>query len=127
PSLNATVILPAPSMTCALVRISPEASKMNPDPTPVDGTERGTYALRPADSTVSVTTAGLADSATATTASDEVTVTGVVETLVVVPVPAGVAVARSAAPNPVSSPTVPTDPTTADSIEMASRPASHRP
>ena len=34
---------------------------------------------------------------------------------------------RSAAPNPVSSPTVPTDPTTADSMETARTPASHRP
>ena len=76
PSLNVTVIWSLPSMTWWFVRMSPEASKTKPDPTPVDGTENGPYPAWPAESTVIVTTAGLADSATATTASEDETLAG---------------------------------------------------
>ena len=62
----------------------PEASKTKPDPTPVDGTENGPYPPWPAESTVIVTTAGLADSATATAASEAETLTGVIGALVFV-------------------------------------------
>ena len=102
--------------------MSPEASKTKPDPTPVDGTENGPYPASPAESTVIVTTLGLADSATATTASADETPAGVVALVFVAlagPVPV--------APRPVSSPTVPNEPTTADSMDTARTPASHRP
>ena len=46
--------------------MSPEASKTKPDPTPVDGIENGPKPCLAGRSTVIVTTAGLADSATAT-------------------------------------------------------------
>src|SRR5688572_32334192 len=105
----------------------PEASKTKPDPTPVDGTENGPYPPWPAASTVIVTTAGLADSATATAASEAETLTGVVEALVLAAPTGPVPAPRSVAPNPLSSPMVPTDPTTAESMETARTPASHRP
>jgi hypothetical protein len=74
---------------------------------------------------VSVTTAGLADSATATAASEEEMLTGVVVVPVAAPV-VGEVLGRSVMPRPVRRPTVPTDPTTADSSETARTPASHR-
>jgi hypothetical protein len=59
--------------------------------------------------------------------SEDETLTGVVEALVEVAGTVLVPVPRSVAPMPSSSATVPTDPTTADNMETARTPASHRP
>ncbi len=69
----------ASSMTWLLVRMRPLASNTNPEPTPVDGIENGPKPCWPAASVVMVTTAGLADSATAMTASLAVMASGALD------------------------------------------------
>ena len=107
-----------PSITWWFVRISPLASNTKPEPTPVDGIESGPNPSRALPiSTVIVTTAGLAFSATATTASSAVMVERRVRRGRRPALPAAVAGVEPA-PVPSMTPTVTTEARVAVAIEI---------